>query len=482
MAIEFRLPELGENVEKGDLLKVLVSVGDTISRDQPVLELETDKATIEVPSTVSGKVQAVHVNPGDEVKVGQLILTVQDGAETKNRVQPEGEKGEGKPAPGAKRKPESRAEAQAENKTEAEVQPKPQHPGSKPAAAEEKPEAGQPEEHPAPADGTGAPPVQRAAVVDISRARPAAPEQPQQIAPAAPSVRRRARELGLDINGVPGSGPGGRISAEDVTEYARGIISASHEAGATVAAAATRAPLPDFSQWGEVERQPMSNIRRKTAEHMALAWNTVPQVTQYDRADITGLEELRKRFATKAEEAGGKLTITAIAVKVAASALRLFPEFAAGVDVARKEIVYKKYAHIGVAVDTERGLMVPVIRDADKKNILEISRELAQLAEKARSRKLAPEEMQGGVFTLTNLGGIGGTNFSPIVNYPEVAILGIARASLEPVFLNGEFAPRLILPLSLSYDHRLIDGADAARFLRWVAGALEQPFQLLLQG
>ena len=226
----------------------------------------------------------------------------------------------------------------------------------------------------------------------------------------------------------------------------------------------------------------MSNVRRKTAEHMSHAWTTIPHVTQFDKADITDLEELRKRFAKKAEEAGGKLTVTAIAVKVVVSALRAFPQFAASVDVAKSEIVYKKYFHIGVAVDTDRGLLVPVIRNADQKNIIELSVELARLAEKARNKKITPEEMEGGVFTITNLGGIGGTNFSPIVNSPEVAILGISRARLEPVVLDGQVAPRLILPLSLSYDHRLIDGADAARFLRWVAAALEQPFLLPLEG
>jgi len=226
----------------------------------------------------------------------------------------------------------------------------------------------------------------------------------------------------------------------------------------------------------------MSNVRRKTAEHMSYAWSTVPQVTQYDKANVTTLEELRKRYGKRAEEAGGKLTVTAVALKVAASALNVFPQFAASVDVGRNEIIYKKYFHIGVAVDTDRGLLVPVIRDVNKKNIIELSVQLARAAEKARNKKLTPEDMEGGVFTITNLGGIGGTAFSPIVNAPEVAILGISRASLEPVFVNGAFQPQLILPLSLSYDHRLIDGADAARFLRWVAEALEQPFLLPLQG
>jgi len=297
------------------------------------------------------------------------------------------------------------------------------------------------------------------------------------VAPASPSVRRHARELGIDINQVRGSGPGGRISAEDVTHFAREVIRHASGAGAPAAA-----PLPDFSKWGEVERKPMSNIRRVTAERLAHAWAAIPRVTQYDRADITSLEELRKQFSKKAEAAGGKLTVTAIAVKVIASALRAVPQFAASVDAPSSEIVYKKYYHIGVAVDTDRGLLVPVIRNADRKNIIELSTELARLAEKARNRKLTLEEMEGGVFTITNLGGIGGTGFSPVVNWPEVAILGISRASLEPVYLEGQLAPRLILPLSLSYDHRLIDGAHAARFLRWIAEALEQLFLLPLEG
>jgi len=264
----------------------------------------------------------------------------------------------------------------------------------------------------------------------------------------------------------------------DVTQHARQIIGRAM----TATPGAAPAPLPDFTRWGEVERKPMTNVRRKTAEHMSYAWTTIPHVTQFDRADVTGLEELRKRFAKRVEEAGGKLTVTAIAVKAVVSALRAFPQFAASIDAAQNEVVYKKYFHIGVAVDTDRGLLVPVIRNADRKNIIELSVELAVLAEKARTKKLTPEEMEGGVFTITNLGGIGGANFSPIVNSPEVAILGISRASLEPVYLNGQLAPRLMLPLALSYDHRLIDGADAARFLRWIAEAIEQPFLLALEG
>jgi pyruvate dehydrogenase E2 component (dihydrolipoamide acetyltransferase) len=239
--------------------------------------------------------------------------------------------------------------------------------------------------------------------------------------------------------------------------------------------------LPDFEKWGAVERQPMSNVRRKTAEHLSQSW-VAPHVTNHDLADITDLEALRKRYGGKAEAAGGKLTMTAIALKVVAGALKVFPQFNASVDMEKDEIVLKKYIHIGVAVDTERGLLVPVIRDVDRKNIVELSVELSVMAEKARNRKLGLEDMQGGSFTITNLGGIGGTAFTPIVNWPEVAILGISRGRKEPVFVDGQFVPRLMLPLSLSYDHRLIDGADAARFLRWLAEAFENPFLLSLEG
>jgi pyruvate dehydrogenase E2 component (dihydrolipoamide acetyltransferase) len=290
-----------------------------------------------------------------------------------------------------------------------------------------------------------------------------------------------ARELGVDIAQVAGSGPNGRISIDDVKAHTKKLVTAA-AAGATVAGAAEA--LPDFTRWGAVERQPMRAVRRKTAEHLSAAWATIPHVTQHDLADITTLEELRKKYTKTVESAGGNLTVTAIAVKVAAAALKLFPQFNASVDLAANEIVYKKYVNIGIAVDTDRGLLVPVIRDVDAKSITQISVELSQLSEKARNRKISLDEMQGGCFSISNLGGIGGTSFTPIVNAPEVAILGISRARMEPVYNKetSQFAPRLMLPLSLSYDHRLIDGADGIRFLRWVVEALEQPFLLALQG
>jgi pyruvate dehydrogenase E2 component (dihydrolipoamide acetyltransferase) len=305
-----------------------------------------------------------------------------------------------------------------------------------------------------------------------------APEGPRKLVPAAPTVRRFAREVGVDIAQVSGYGPGGRISIDDIKLFAArmiGQITASPVGAASL-------ELPDLSAFGAIRREPMSKIRQATARNLSRAWVTVPQVTNHDQADITGLEALRRQFRERVGSAGGKLTMTSVLVKITASALKLFPNLNAAVDLGRLEIVFRDHVHIGVAVDTERGLLVPVIRDADRKNITEISIELDDLAARARERKLKPEEMQGGCFSISNLGGIGGTAFTPIVNWPEVAILGVSRAATHPHWTGDRFEPRLILPLSLSYDHRLVDGADAARFLRWVVEALEQPLLLSLEG
>jgi pyruvate dehydrogenase E2 component (dihydrolipoamide acetyltransferase) len=507
---DFTLPELGEGVTTGDVLRVLVKPGDTVAKDQPVLELETDKATVEVPSSVAGVVKEIKVKVGDKVTVGQAILSVEDaGAQAVK--EPVAEKAGPKPAakPASKSGAKVAEEEKAPDRTSATARApekaagapektagapekaKPQAKG-KAEGKEEPEEEAEPEENEEPEEPEApAPKARRGEVVDISRGArplvepPAAPKMPP--TPAGPSVRRLARELGVDINEVPVSGPSDRISVEDVKARAKQLV-----AGVTRAGSVAAEPLPDFSRWGEVERQPMRAVRRKTAQHVSAAWTTIPHVTQFDLADITGLEELRHRFAKQAEEAGGNLTVTSIAVKVVAAALKVFPQFNASIDMASEEIIFKKYVNIGVAVDTDRGLLVPVIRDADTKNIEQLSVELSQLADKARTRKLTLDEMQGGCFTITNLGGIGGTAFTPIVNSPEVAILGISRASMQPVFKrprsatpgndDGGFVPRLMLPLSLAYDHRVIDGADGIRFLRWVAEALKQPFLLALQG
>lgn len=492
MVTEFKLPELGEDIESGDVISILVSVGDVITQDQPMMEIETDKATIEVPAPVDGVVKAIHVKAGQTIKVGQLLLSIDEGAEGKEEKKVEDA--------GVKVKEDEEVKGKEEKREAAQAKVKKEEPKSKPKKEETKPKKEESEEEwidekrveidreekkREPAEKP-IPKEQQGEVVEFSR-KPkigAEPEPPRELAPAAPSVRRLARELGIDINQVPGSGPGGRISEEDIKNYVRYVITRGMESKpeAQPAPAPTIPTLPDFSKWGEIEREPMTNVRRKTAESVGFAWMAIPHVTQHDKADITGLEELRKSFGKKAEEAGGKLTVTAILLKVVASALRVFPRFNASVDIANNEIIYKKYFHIRVAVDTERGLLIPVIRDVDKKNILDLSIELAQVSEKARNRKLTIEEMKGGTFTISNLGGIGGTYFSPIIYWPEVAVLGISRSRVEPVFADGQFKPRLMLPLSLSYDHRVIDGADGARFLRWVAEAIEQPFRLILEG
>ncbi len=489
---DFTLPELGEQIESGDVLRVLVKAGDTLTKDQAVLELETDKATIEVPSSIAGVVKEIKVKAGDKVKVGQAILSVEDGVgaapAAPKPASANAGAGEGGKAGGAKAAARDTAKVAPAEKRQAAPALKPDEekvPDMQPDV-QGRDRSVQPDKGGVKAEEPATEtPSRGQKVVDISRgARPAADaaasdqsraEAPP--APAAPSVRRMARELGVEIDQVVGTGEGGRISVEDVKDHVKRLVSG---AGRTGGAAAE--PLPDFSRWGEVERQPMRAVRRKTAEHLSGAWATIPHVTQHDLADVTALEELRKRYAKQTEAAGGALTVTAIAVKVVAAALKVFPQFNASIDMAAGELIVKKYVNIGVAVDTDRGLLVPVIRHADSKNIIQLSVELSQLAEKARSRKIALDEMQGGCFSISNLGGIGGTSFTPIVNAPEVAILGISRARMEPVYKDGQFVPRLMLPLSLSYDHRVIDGADGIRFLRWVVEALEQPFLLTLQG
>jgi pyruvate dehydrogenase E2 component (dihydrolipoyllysine-residue acetyltransferase) len=462
--VEFVLPELGENVSSGDLLSVLVRVGDKVEVDQPVVELETDKATIEVPSTIAGTVKSVLVKPGQKLKVGTPIFTAEVLGEQPVGGEAYAETGTGGIGTGGQVPQEQPIGSTTQETVEQTPAPKPI-----PSVSAE---------------------TLRVPDWENESAPPPAPDVPEHVSertgklpsdvPAGPAVRALAREIGVDITEVKGSGPRGRISPADVKAHARRRAQ-EFERGVVSGGRVVIAPLPDFSKWGSVERKPMTGVRRKTAEHMGHAW-TIPHVTNNDKADITELEQLRKTFSKRAEAAGGKLTMTAIALKVVASAIRQFPQFAASIDLAKEEIVYKSYVNIGVAVDTERGLLVPVIRDVDRKNIIELSVELQQIAQRARDRKLKPEEMEGSVFTITNLGGIGGTSFTPIINSPEVAILGMMRSTIEPVYIDGKFEPRLMLPLSLSYDHRLIDGAHAARFLRWVSEAFEQPFLLSLQG
>lgn len=431
---EFKIPVLGENISTASVTKVLAKPGDKLDADQIVLEIETDKATVEVPTEVGGIVKEVKIKDGDKVAVGSVAIIIETSLPVKTETKIE--------------KTETKTETPAvETKTQAA-------------------EVRQSKEH-----------THMPQLVNLPK------DIVKTVVPAAPSVRRFAREIGVDIHQVRGSGPSGRISIEDVKAYAKSINEQIQKGGfATGGIGIAKETLPDFSKWGEVDRQPMSNIRRKTAEHLSYAWATVPHVTQFDKADITDLEKIRKQFGKQVETAGGKLTVTGILLKVIASAMKVFPQFNSSVDMEKSEVIYKKYFNIGVAVDTEKGLLVPVIRDVDKKNITQISVDLAEISKKARDKKLSLDDMQGGSFTISNLGGIGGTYFTPIVNTPEVAILGVSKSSIEPVYIDGEFKPRLMMPLSLSYDHRIIDGADAIRFLRWVVNALENPFLLSLEG
>jgi pyruvate dehydrogenase E2 component (dihydrolipoamide acetyltransferase) len=422
-AVEYQLPQLGEGVTEGTIAKVLVKDGDTISEGQPLLELETDKAVLEVPSTVSGRIVKINAQAGGKIKVGETVFTYEGGSTAKED---------------AKAEPPQQS-SPAENKSTS-------------------------------ADSSSAQPA-NIVPPDRSTFTGSGP------VPAAPSTRRLARELGVDIHQVSGSGPGERISEDDVKRH---VKSAMQNGGAiaTTGAPVQAAPLPDFSKWGDIERQELSGIRRATAAQMTRSW-TAPHVTQFDKADITDLENFRRNYAKKS---GIKITVTALLLKVAVAALKKFPQFNSSLDLNAGELVLKKYFHIGVAVDTDRGLLVPVIRDANTKSVSDLAVELGEAAKRARDRKTSLDEMQGGCFTITNLGGIGGTNFTPIVNTPEVAILGVARGGMEPVWNGKEFQPRFMLPLSLSYDHRVIDGADGARFLRYICEVLENPVLLALEG
>jgi pyruvate dehydrogenase E2 component (dihydrolipoamide acetyltransferase) len=427
--VDFHLPDLGENITSADVVNVLVKVGDVIEADQAILEIETDKATIEVPTTIAGKVVEVLVKAGRKAKVGDVMIKIEtvDGAVKESK-------------PVEVKKEATKESPNAETKKEVVKTPTGERPSIQPAELDNQP------------------PVLKGA------------------APAAPSVRRIAREIGVDINKVPGTGPNSRISMDDVKSFSKKLHESYAKGGGTGLNIKSES-LPDFTKFGAINKVEMTNIRKKTADHLSYAWATIPHVTQFDKADITLLEKTRKELNKNSEV---KLTVTAILVKIIVESLKKFPQFNSSIDIEKKEIIYKSYFNIGVAVDTEFGLIVPIIKNVDKKSLTEISVDMNALAEKARKKKIGLDDLQGGCFTISNLGGIGGTYFTPIVNVPEVAILGVSRGANEPVWNGvGVFEPRLMLPLSLSYDHRIIDGADAIRFLRFVVEALEQPLRLL---
>ena len=420
--MDVRLPKLGEGAESGTVVNIMVKEGDSIEKGQTILELENEKAVAPIPSTVSDKVTSIRVKQGDTISVGQVLLTVAEGAEPKAQAAP--------PKPSARRVEEAAPE-----------------------------EAGAPDEQQA-----------------VSPGPPSSAEaEPSGTPAAAPSLRKIARELGIDLGRVRGSERGGRIVMTDLRAYIERLQKLAFQPKAAPGPKPAAAPAEriDFAKWGPVTRKPLSPLRKIISHRMAENWTTIPHVTQFDEADITALTELRKKCAPAYEQKGVRLTLTSFVQKAAVATLKKNPIFNASFDDVAEEIVFKDYYHIGLAVDTEQGLIVPVIRDVDKKDIVALSREVGELAEKARNRKVALEELKGGTFTISNQGGIGGAHFTPIINKPEVAVLGLGRGALKAVVKDQKIEPRLLLPLALSYDHRMIDGANAARFIVDLVHALE---------
>ncbi|MBW2411005.1 MAG: 2-oxo acid dehydrogenase subunit E2 [Deltaproteobacteria bacterium] len=438
MSRPFKLPDLGEGIHEGEVLAVLVSAGQEVSEGDIILEVETDKAAVEIPSPYTGKVQEIFVKPGDVVNVGDVMMTFSNGDEAAADTPADRSKEKlAAPAPGAETYSDPVAESSA------------------------------------------APSVDR-------KAGPV---------PASPATRRLARELGVDLHQVTPSGPAGLVTADDVRNFAKKEPAEIAAAGDTevpatvpvdMPATAIQIPaLPDFSKWGPVERIPFRSIRRATARQMSLAWSQIPHVTSQDTVDITRLEAFRQKHKSEIEAIGGKLTLTVFALKAVATALKAYPNFNATLDPKAGEMIIKQYYHIGVAVNTDSGLIVPVVRDVDRKSIKELSVELSELVQRTRERKTKLEELQGGTFTITNAGAMGGGFFSPIINYPEVAILGMGQGRLQPVVYRKndedyEVVPRLVMPIVLCIDHRVLDGADAIKFLRVIIDSLEDPDELLM--
>ena len=432
--MDLKLPALGEGADSGTVVNLFVKEGDQITKDQPILELENEKAVATIPSTAAGTVGKIFVKSGDKISVGQKILSLTEiaGAEPQKAAKPDTAPKAETAAPGKK------AEEAAEEGTPAEQ------------------EESEPQETPSPEAKPGLTPA------------------------ASPSIRKLARELGIDLNRVRGSEAGGRIVMQDLRAYIQKLqagVGGRPPAGAKAAQTKPSKPAVeqiDFSKWGPISKKPLSPLRQTIARRMVENWNTIPHVTQLDEADITALMDLRKKHAAAYEQKGARLTLTSFALKIVVDTLKKHPALNSSLDEVAQEIVTKAYYHIGVAVDTEAGLMVPVIRDVDKKNLLDLSKELEELAQKARERKLSAEEMKGGTFTISNQGGIGGAHFTPIVNKPEVAILGLGRGAMKAAIREKSIEPRMMLPIALSYDHRVIDGGAAARFIVDLVKAFEE--------
>ena len=423
--MDVKLPKLGEGADSGVVVGIFVKEGDTVAKDQTILELENEKAVAAIPSTGAGVVEKIHVKSGDRISAGQKILTLTGGAGAATVPA-------AAPAPkSATKKAAKLVEVEDEDEDEDEDE----------SAIE--------------------------AADEIVNENPA----------AAPSIRRAAKEFGIDLRKIHGSESGGRIVAQDIRNYIQRLIkAASRPASVSAVAAAPAKPAPvsvDFSQWGPILKKPISPLRQVIARRMSESWNSVPRVTQFDDIDFTKLGELRKKFAPEYEKRGVKLTFTPFVLKAVAATLKQYPIFNASLDEAANEIILKEYVHLGIAVDTEQGLMVPVLRDVDKKSLLDLAKELESLAARARDRKISADEMKGGTFTISNQGAIGGACFTPIINLPEVAILGLGRGALKPVVRDGKIEARLLTPMALSYDHRVIDGGVAARFVVDLVKAFE---------
>jgi pyruvate dehydrogenase E2 component (dihydrolipoyllysine-residue acetyltransferase) len=470
MSRPFVLPDLGEGLTEAEIVRIHVREGQVIAEDTPLLEVETDKATVEIPSPISGRVEKIHVQPNQTVRVGAVLVTFSD-AEARS-----GKQAADTLDPARRLAPETKTIVEDG--------------GARQAAAPRAGERARAAEARATLDVHGAPAPAPAA----ARTGPA---------PATPATRRLARELGVDLAVVAGSGPAGRVTDDDVRAAASAPAgrapsappdrpAAQRPSGETTdteprpvakplaAVGVEPPPLPRFEQWGPVERQPLSHLRRTIAERMTLSATLIPHVTHFDRADITDLDAIIRRNVDDAKARGVTLTLTGFLLRAAALALHEHPQFNASLDPAAGELIVKRYVHLGVAVATERGLIVPVIRDVDRKPLAELARELAELAQRVRDGKTTLEDLRGGTFTITNIGALGGTGAIPIINYPEVAILGVARAREEAVPRDGAIVPRLMLPLSLTFDHRVADGADGARFASAIVRRLERPDQLLL--
>lgn len=421
--IEVKIPDIG-GATQVDVIEIMVQVGDQIEIDTPLITLESDKASMEIPSPIAGKITKLNLKVGDKVSEGDLILLVaaENGAKAESTTTPAEQEPVSAPEPSSSVEPAKKSE---------EVSPKP-------------------------------------VFIDSVSSK---------VIAAGPAVRRMARELGVNLTEVKGTGRKDRVTKDDVQTYVKTRLSEQPGQGTF---GIPPNPMIDFTQFGEIETKPLNKIKKLTGVNVHRSWITIPHVTQFDAADITDVEAFRKSEAEHAKEKGYKLTLLAFVCAVVSKALKVFPQFNASLDATSTNLIYKKYCNIGIAVETPNGLVVPVIRNVDTLSVAEIATEMTRLSTKARDKGLMPADMAGGCFTISSLGGIGGTAFTPIVNSPEVAILGLSRSEIKPVYENGTFQPRLMLPLSLSYDHRVIDGAEAARFTRFICECLSDIRRILL--